>query len=173
MAVKSSKKSDKKEQKAKERLQYSDKGGAWDTGGSTRVKEEDVLLEIREHPFLERWYVSVLAVALITASSVISYFILRHPLTPVFIFAFFIISNTSFFMPSRYVFTKEKFVIDRIIYRKSYPWKRFRGYDFDRNGIYLSPTADPDRFDCFRGVFLVMGSENRQSLKPILEEKIG
>lgn len=144
-----------------------------DTDNSVMKEDkEKILLEINEHPFTCNWIKSTAALSLILVSSILSFFIIRNPVIPVIIFIFFIISNASFFMPSRYTFTEEKIIVNRIIYCKSYPWSRFKGYSLDRNGIYLSPTPDPDSFDRFRGVFLVMGFQNRQSLREILKEKI-
>lgn len=148
-------------------------GGAWDTGGQTRIREgEKILLVIYEHPFIDNSLKSFFAVLLIICACILSYLILPNPLTFVFVFLFFIITNTSFFMPSRYTLTEDKLVMDRIIYRKSYVWTRFRSFFIDKNGVYLSPYSDLRKFDCFRGVFLIMGSKNKSLIKPILEEKI-
>lgn len=134
--------------------------------------DEGVLLEVNEHPARSRPVASVLSMVFILAVSFLGYALIKTVLFPVFVIIFLLVSNTSFFFPSRYVLTKEKIVIDRIIYRKSYPWSRFRGYLCDKNGIYLSPTKDPKRFDRFRGVFLVMGKENRESAVAVLQEVI-
>jgi hypothetical protein len=147
--------------------------GAWDCKNSGKIKEnEKILMEITEHPLTRKPLLTIMGVALIVFLSWSSYFFINHFLTPVFVFLFLIISNTSFFMPSRYVFTEEKMVIDRIIYRRSLAWTRFKSYVLDKNGVYLSTLSDAERFDRFRGVFLVMNKENRGKVKPLLEEKI-
>jgi hypothetical protein len=68
-------------------------------------------------------------------------------------------------MPSRYIFTEEKLVVDRIIYRKGFAWSRFKSFTMDKNGVYLSTLSDVKRFDRFRGVFIVMNKENREKGK--------
>lgn len=146
----------------------------WATSGSTKIKEgEKILLEITQYPFKRRWYISVLVILLILVLSALSYTIIPNYLMPVFVIIFFVVSMTSFFLPSRYTFTEEKIVIDRIIYRKAYLWTRFRSYRMDKNGIYLSPISDSERFDRFRGVFMVMDRDSRNKAEPVLEEYIG
>ncbi|MCD4784392.1 MAG: hypothetical protein K8T10_11280 [Candidatus Eremiobacteraeota bacterium] len=146
----------------------------WATSGSTKIKEgEKILLEITQHPFKRKWYISVLVILLILILSALSYTIIPNPLMPVFVLIFFIVSMTSFFLPSLYTFTEEKIVINRIIYCKAYPWTRFRSYRTDKNGVYLSPISDSERFDRFRGIFMVMDKDSRKKALPILEEYIG
>lgn len=140
-------------------------------GGSADIgPDEKVLLEIRQHPFARSPWTSAAIVVLILFLGLVSFMIIRNPLMPIFVYIFFLVSMTSFFMPSRYAFTEEKLVVDRITYRKGYPWARFRSYLMDKNGIYFSPSSDPDRFDRFRGVFLLMDKESRDKLAPVLEE---
>jgi len=146
----------------------------WSTGGSTKIRDDEkILLEVVQHPFRKKWYISVLVVLFILVLSALSYTIIPNPLMPVFVIIFFVVSMTSFFLPSRYTFTEEKVVIDRIIYRKAYPWTRFRSYRADKNGIYLSPVSDSDRFDRFRGVFMVMDRNSRDKVESVLEEYVG
>lgn len=151
-----------------------DDSGPWSVSDPCKIsKDEKVLITLKEHPFLENKILSAMAVFIMLFASFISYVILPQMLLPPLVLVFFVVSNTSFFFPSRYTFTEEKVIVDRIIYRKAFPWSRFRGYAFDRNGLFLSPTTDPDRFDRFRGVFLVMGKENRELMKPVLQEVLG
>ncbi|MFP4497256.1 MAG: hypothetical protein ACLFQV_03515, partial [Vulcanimicrobiota bacterium] len=146
---------------------------AWVTRNSVTIgDDEKVLLKINEYPLKRKPVLSVFVVIFYLLVSLGSLYFFDNPLVPVFVFAFFVISNTSFFMPSEYTFTEEKFIVDRIIYRKVYPWSRFRGFTMDNNGVYLSPSSNPDRFDRFRGVFLLMRGGNREKIKPISEEKI-
>jgi hypothetical protein len=39
--------------------------------------------------------------------------------------------------------------------------------------VFISPASNPDRFDRFRGVFMVMDRESRKKLEPLLKEKLG
>jgi hypothetical protein len=132
-----------------------------------------ILLELVEHPFLQSVPRSVLGIFAILCLCTLVYLIYRDAFVSALVFVFMIISQASFFLPSRYVFSEEKITINRIIYRKSFPWSRFKSFAFDRNGLYLSPLSDPDRFDRFRGVFMVMGPENRKLLSPVLQEVMG
>lgn len=146
-------------------------GEMWDTDNKNKLDSE-VILELREHPFTKNILKSSLVLLAILGTSVLAGYFMENFLVSVFVFVFLVISNTSFFFPSVYIFSKDKFTVDRIIYKKSYPWKRFKSFVLDKNGVYLSPLKDASNFDRFRGVFLVMGCKNREKLKPLLEEKI-
>jgi hypothetical protein len=159
--------------KAPDKTKESPGSSAFTVKSSSKIGEnEKVLLTLHEHPFVKKPMISAMALILTAMVSYMSYFLIPHPFMPLLVFIFFIISNTSFFMPTEYIFTEEKVVVNRIVYRQGYLWSRFRGYTMDKNGVYLSPLSNPDKFDRFRGVFLVMSPENRKLLKPILEEKI-
>ncbi len=147
-------------------------GGMWDTD-KKKESDAEVILELREHPFAKSILKSSLVLLVILGTSVLAGYFMENFLVSVFTFVFFVVSNTSYFFPSTYIFSKDKFTVDRIIYKKSYPWQRFKSFILDKNGVYLSPLKDVSNFDRFRGVFLVMGCKNREKLKPLLEEKIG
>jgi len=165
---------DQKPVQADPKKEERETGPAWATSDSTKIRRgEKILLEIVQHPLKKNILLSAMAVIIILMSGLLAYLIIQNILMPILVYLFFIISMTSFFMPSRYIFTEEKVVIHRIIYSKAYPWKRFRAYKTDKNGVYLSPFSNPDRFDRFRGVFMVMDKASREKLVPILEEKLG
>ncbi|MCE1245009.1 MAG: hypothetical protein LWY06_00025 [Firmicutes bacterium] len=149
--------------------QNSSSGGSFDNSAG----ENPVLLELRYHPLMKSRAISAVVVGVVVLTSAISYYVIQNPLMPVLTFLFFIMSMASFFMPSRYIFTKENFVIDRIVFRKSFPWTRFRSYAVERNGVFISPSSNPERFDRFRGVFMVMDRACRDKLEPLLKEKLG
>ena len=163
----------KKQNHEKEKNNREKSPSPWEAGKQHEIgKDEKILLEVKEHPFTRNPLMSVCAIIIIMLAGLLSYLIIPYILMPIFVYLFFIISMASFFIPSHYTFTEEKIVINRIVYTGSFPWKRFRSYKFDKNGLYLSPLSNPERFDRFRGVFLVMGEENREKVSPILEEKI-
>ncbi len=149
------------------------KSSPWAVASTSAIRDDEkILLTVTEHPLKKNLILSAMAVIIIMLTGLIAYIAIPNVLMPVLVYLFFIVSMTSFFMPSRYTFTEEKIVIDRIIYKQSYPWKRFRSFREDKNGIFMSPSSNPDRFDRFRGVFMVMGKEGREKAVPVLEEKI-
>lgn len=150
-----------------------EKSSAWATGKASTVTDDGkILLVITQHPLKKNILLSMMAIVIILLTGLIAYIIIQNIFMPILVYLFFIVSMTSFFMPSRYTFTEEKIIIDRIIYKQSYPWKRFRSFKIDKNGIFLSPSSNPDRFDRFRGVFMVMDNEGREKAIPVLEEKL-
>lgn len=54
---------------------------------------------------------------------------------------------------------------------RSYPWRRFRAFVEDRNGLFLSPYKERCRLDQQRGVFLPMTREQRLSAVEYCQER--
>ena len=154
-------------------MNLNDNGGKEPENSIDNDLKSPVILELRYHPLAKSKAISSVVVGVVILTSVMSYYVIQNALMPVFTFLFFIMSMASFFMPSKYIFTKENFVIDRIVFRKSFPWTRFRSYTIERNGVFISPSSDPSRFDRFRGVFMVMDRACREKLEPLLKEKFG
>lgn len=150
------------------------KSGPWATGGGTAEigKDEKVLLEIRQHPLMRNVAVSVAVVVFILFIGLLSYVFMGNWFMPFLVYIFFFIALIGFFMPTRYMFTEEKLIVDRIISRNGYSWSRFRSFRAEKNGIYLSPMTDPDRFDRFRGVFVILDREGREKALPVVEELV-
>lgn len=71
-----------------------------------------------------------------------------------------------FFAPSSYELSSQGLVVDGLLKaRKVYPWKRFRSYLKDRNGLFLSPYRSKKASEGYRGVFLPLQPEQRDALE--------
>lgn len=84
------------------------------------------------------------------------------------VFLFF--SLSAFFFPTTYIFSNESLTIRRFLYKRTLFLKQFRGYSIEKNGIFLSPFSDKERFDNFRGVFLVLDENERKKVLPLIEK---
>ncbi len=78
-------------------------------------------------------------------------------------------SFAAFFLPTQYRFEAEQLVVERAGQTRSFRWDRFRSFERDRNGIFLSPHSRPHRLDTTRGVFLALSREQRDQVLAWLE----
>ncbi len=65
------------------------------------------------------------------------------------------LSLYSFWLPTRYTLDDEGIEVSRFLYRRRFPWSRFRRYEIDRGGIFLGTFRKPSRLDPFRGLYLL------------------
>ena len=89
----------------------------------------------------------------------------------ILLMALFIFSLRRFFLPNVYEFGEETLTVSGV----SYSWKRFRSFERDRNGLFLSPYRERRKLDQMRGIFLPMAPSDRdrvaQWLRPMMEER--
>ncbi|MGE0489071.1 MAG: hypothetical protein AB7S38_07630 [Vulcanimicrobiota bacterium] len=81
-------------------------------------------------------------------------------------------SLASFFLPTVYEFADETITVSRLGARQTYAWSRFRSFEQDKNGVFLSPYRQRHRLDRLRGVFLPLDRARRHQLKPLLEARL-
>lgn len=84
----------------------------------------------------------------------------------------FVGSLSAFFFPSSYRFEEDELWVTRAGSSKFYPLARFRSFQEDRNGIFLSPFVERHALDELRGLFLPMESEDRRRLSAWLEQRL-
>ena len=123
------------------------------------------------HPLRRNLPRSILAALSIAGVMPAFYFALGRSLPAALaagVFLFF--SLSAFFFPTTYVFSDETLTIRRFLYRRTLFLKQFRGYSIEKNGIFLSPFSDKERFDNFRGVFLVLDAKEQKKALPLIEK---
>lgn len=80
-------------------------------------------------------------------------------------------SLRDFFCPTTYSFNSEGFsVAGPVKISKSYPWRRFRAYESDRNGLFLTPYLNKRISEGARGVFLPLRPEQRATAQKLCGE---
>jgi hypothetical protein len=73
-----------------------------------------------------------------------------------------LLSTRDFFLETRYRFDGEGVSVSGVLKTsRAYPWRRFRAFVEDRNGLFLSPYRSRRSLDQQRGVFLPMSREQR------------
>ena len=88
---------------------------------------------------------------------------LVEPLTALALGVILIASVRDFYLETRTIFNPEGIAVRGVLKAsRAYPWRRFRAFVEDRNGLYLTPYRAERRTEPSRGVFLPMTAVDRQ-----------
>jgi len=74
-----------------------------------------------------------------------------------------------FWVPTKYALDQEGIEVSRFLYRRKFPWSRFRRYEVDSGGIFLGTFRKPSRLDPFRGLYLVGGHKHPEAVDLVKE----
>lgn len=88
---------------------------------------------------------------------------LVEPLTALVLSGILVVSVRDFYLETRTVFDPEGIAVRGLLKASLvYPWRRFRAFVEDRNGLYLTPYRTARRTEACRGVFLPMTPVDRK-----------
>ncbi len=88
---------------------------------------------------------------------------LVDPLTALALSLILVASVRDFFLETRTVFSPDGIAVKGVLKAsRLYPWRRFRAFVEDRNGLFLTPYRAKRRTENMRGVFFPMTREDRQ-----------
>ena len=91
------------------------------------------------------------------------------PVSALAIWSALVFSLRDFYAPTTYQFQDENLVVSGPLKgKKTFPWRRFRTYLKDRNGLFLSPYAEKRATEAHRGLFLPLLPDQ----KTVVEEHI-
>jgi len=76
-----------------------------------------------------------------------------------------------YFLPTTYVLDETGVKKKGLVMETRKPWRDFRSYYPDKNGVLLSPFVKPSRLENFRGLY-VRFKENRKEVLSIIEKNI-
>jgi hypothetical protein len=141
-------------------------------GAVAEEVDEGETLEWTCHPVKRKPLVSaaVMVLILVVGAAVLSF--MQSGLFAVFSVVVMFAALAKFFFPTSYRLSDRRIMIktttqtlykDWVIYRSCYP---------DKNGILLSPFAEPSRLENFRGLF-IMFSENRDEVTEFVKARVG
>ncbi len=63
-------------------------------------------------------------------------------------------SLSPYFFPTKYKLTQDKVKVHFLAVKKEKTWLEFRSFYPDKNGVFISPFAKPNRLENYRGLFL-------------------
>lgn len=119
-------------------------------------------LEIVFHP-AKAQPVKAGALAFVLGIGLQAVFTLVEPLTALALSLLLVASLRDFFLQTRTLFGHEGIAVSGALKgSRLYPWRRFRAFVEDRNGLFLTPYRVKRRSENMRGVFFPMGREDRK-----------
>jgi len=77
------------------------------------------------------------------------------------------LSLYSFWVPTTYTLDEKGVQVKRFLYKRFFPWDRFRRWEIDENGVFLGTFKNPSRLDPWRGLYLVDGNKYPQAINMI------
>ena len=109
-------------------------------------------------PVFDNWKRSALLIAFLIMLIVVVYFASQSIYLTLLSVFFLVGALYKYFVPFRYQFDNQKVTIQSFRYRFEQDWTNFHSFYIDRNGILLSPFAQPSRLENFRGVYVRFGN---------------
>jgi len=128
--------------------------------------------EMKVHPALQKPFTALALLLIAAGTGYFFYYLFQSWFWGGLGGLILFLSWRKFFFPTCYLISREGIQIKSRPFLRFYPWKRFKSYKIYPRGIYLSPLADPRRFDRFRGVFLILTEQQKEQMKGILEGAI-
>ena len=110
------------------------------------------------HPVFDSWKRSALLIAFLIMLIAVVYFASQSIYLTLLSVFFLAGALYKYFVPFRYQFDNHKVTIQSFRYRFDQDWTNFHSFYIDRNGILLSPFAQPSRLENFRGVYVRFGN---------------
>jgi hypothetical protein len=133
---------------------------------------EGTALKWSSHPIKRRTVVSILVVLFLLVVWLVVYVTTSSLLLTGLAVVIMSVSMSSFFLPTRYELDQKKVKIRFFFTNREREWSAFRSFYVDKNGVLLSPFAQPSRLENFRGVYLRF-SRNKDQVVDFVRSKIG
>jgi len=79
----------------------------------------------------------------------------------------FALSLARYYFPTHYRLSEKGVTIKTPTQTISKQWSEYRSFYPDKNGVLLSPFAEPSRLENFRGIYLMYGGKREQIISYI------
>lgn len=150
-------------------------GNPGKTPGNANVPEvgaDGPAIEWRVHPATRRpWLTAIVSVFIL----LISFLVLVATGSQWFSFFALVVlfaSLAKFYFPTSYRMDERGVTIKTTTQTLLKEWKLFRSYYPDKNGVLLSPFAEPSRLENFRGLYVMFGG-NREEVIDFVSRHVG
>ncbi len=124
------------------------------------------------HPIVENWRKSVLFLFFLILLLFGIYFGFQSIYVALISAVVLLGSLYKYFLPFHHECEVDRLIITSCCYRLERPWKTFRSFYVDANGILLSPFACPTRLENFRGVYVRFGKHTPEEVVDFIRSKI-
>ncbi|MDH4158440.1 MAG: hypothetical protein OEW00_14315 [candidate division Zixibacteria bacterium] len=135
------------------------------------IESEETLLSWTTHPMLKRPLITVLVTIFILVISMLVYLAMESKAFSVLALVVLFASLARFYLPTRYRLTDRSITIKSLTQTVNKPWSMYRSCYPDKNGILLSPFAEPSRLENFRGIYLLFGN-NKEEVTSTVKDRI-
>ena len=123
------------------------------------------------HPLCANWTRSTLLLLFLLLLFLGIYWLFHSVSVTLLSAAFVTGSLYRYFVPFRYELHEHHLVVTAPFYHLTKPWSDFRSFYVDKNGVLLSPFAQPSRLENFRGVYVRFGA-NQSEVLGFIKDKI-
>ena len=119
------------------------------------------------HPVRKRPLVSVLVTLFVILAVAYVYYSFDSVGFALLTFIVFALSLARYYFPTHYRLSEKGVTIKTPTQTISKQWSEYRSFYPDKNGVLLSPFAEPSRLENFRGVYLMYGGKREQIISYI------
>ena len=124
------------------------------------------------HPVRKRPLVSVLVTLFVIFAVAYVYYSFDSLGFALLTFIVFALSLARYYFPTHYRLSEKGVTIKTPTQTISKAWSEYRSFYPDKNGVLLSPFAEPSRLENFRGIYLMYGG-NREEIISFIGQYIG
>lgn len=137
------------------------------------TSDDSPQLKWSTHPMRRRPWVTVMVTLFVMLCGALVYFITDHSrlfstLTLVALY----MSLAKFYFPTKYIMNVKGVIVHTTTQKIKKPWSMYRSFYPDKNGVLLSPFAEPTRLENFRGLYILFHN-NRDEVVEFLKNHIG
>lgn len=130
------------------------------------------VLAWKSHPMKRRPWVTVLVTLFVLVCGIIVYIATEHSqMFTVLALVALYLSLAKFYFPTRYAMNDHGLVIRTTTQKIEKPWSMYRSCYPDKNGVLLSPFAEPTRMENFRGTYILF-DKNKEEVVAFIKERI-
>jgi len=141
-------------------------------GAPTEEIDEGETLSWKCHPVKRKPLVSMAVTVLILIVGVAVLYIMQNGFFAVFSMVVMFAALAKFYWPTSYRLSDRRIMIKTTTQTLYKDWSIFRGCFPDKNGVLLSPFAEPSRLENFRGLY-IMFDNNRDEVIAFVKARIG
>ena len=139
---------------------------------ATPDEDAGEVLEWTCPPVKRRPLVSVLATSFVLLVSAMVHYATGSAGFALLALIILLASLAKFYFPTTYRLTDRRIVVKTTTQTLDKEWSVYRSYYRDKNGILLSPFAEPSRLENFRGLY-IMFAGNGDAVTAFVKKRLG
>ncbi|HKK21021.1 MAG TPA: hypothetical protein VJ983_06070 [candidate division Zixibacteria bacterium] len=141
------------------------------TKSEKQAQEETVLLKWTTQPMKDRPIAAVLVSIFILICAMLVFYATMSRMFGGLAALVLVLSLSKFYFPTVFTLTDHSVSVKTTTQTIRKGWEQYRSFYPDKNGVQLSPFAEPSRLENFRGIYLIFGN-NREEVIRIVEQQI-